>query len=162
MTAADEVLAVGAFRLELDAGACMVANACAWPHVVHGPHHWLARLKDALDIAKRQHALIYPVEVNDVSLLKLRNLGDVCAGIGYVDTEKVLLVAKSVGSPDAEALPQESPQLHPLESSKGNNRELVRLFVTDQHLCLYSFALERFHQTVAGHCSAAYALRCIY
>ena len=121
----------------------MMANAGAGPHIVHGPHDGFARCQDFLDIFQGEHTLVYPVEVDDVGLLKLRQGGDVAAGIGYVDGKKVTLL-EVVGLPDDDTFPYEFPHQAPvlLESHHG---DLFGLLVAHQHLGFDAAILERFH-----------------
>ena len=67
-----------------------VADGGGGPDVVHGPHHRLATLQDAAYAAEGEHALIDPMQVDDVGLTELPQLSDVDACIGNVNVEQVL------------------------------------------------------------------------
>ena len=69
-----------------------MADARSGPQVVHGPHHRLAAAHYLAYAVERQHALVNPVEVYHVSLLKLRQTGYVAARIGNVYLEQMLLL----------------------------------------------------------------------
>ena len=74
------------------------------PHVVHCPNHGLPRAEDALQVAQREVALVYPVQVDHVGLAELGPAGHVGSGVGYVHGEEIA-AAEPVGAPDDEALP---------------------------------------------------------
>ena len=54
-----------------------VTERCSRPDVVHRPDHGFARAQNLADGADGEHALIDPMEVDDVGLLELRQAGDV-------------------------------------------------------------------------------------
>ena len=66
-----------------------MTNSGSRPDVVHSPHHGFATSQDFLDTFQREHALIDPVQMNDVSLLEFPQSGDVGSRIGNVDFEKM-------------------------------------------------------------------------
>ena len=76
---------------------------------MHGPHHGLPTTQDLPDTTQREHALIDPVQMDDVCLLKLTQTGDVRPRIGDVDFEKMLTRMHS--QKDAEPLPKKVPSL---------------------------------------------------
>lgn len=53
------------------------------------------------------------MQVDDICLLKLRQACNVCACIGYIDCEKIVLL-KAVGFPDDNAFPHKPPYLPPV------------------------------------------------
>ena len=67
-----------------------MANARRWPQVMHGPYHSLAAVDDFPYVFQREKALVYPSEMNHVSLLKLRQLRDVKACVGHVKIKKMV------------------------------------------------------------------------
>ena len=90
-----------------------VADGRSRPDVVHGPDYRLAAIQDFPDTFQRQHSLIHPMQVDDICLLKLRQACNVCACIGYIDCEKIVLL-KAVGFPDDNAFPHKPPYLPPV------------------------------------------------
>ena len=82
--------AVSTTAMELMTATGIVANGRSWPQVVHRPHHGLTAIQYFFDVGKAQHSLIYPMKMNHVGLLELRQRRNVVARIGYVDIEKPL------------------------------------------------------------------------
>ena len=93
-----------ALCVEGGALAGVMAEGSGGPHVVHCPNHGLPRAEDALQVAQRQVALVYPVQVDHVGLAELGPAGHVGSGVGYVHGEEIA-AAEPVGAPDDEALP---------------------------------------------------------
>ena len=60
------------------------------PDIVHRPDHGFTASQDLLDAVQRKHALIDPVQMNDVCLLKLPQFGDIGACAGDVDIKEML------------------------------------------------------------------------
>ena len=140
--------------------AGMVADAGAGPHVVHRPYDRFARLQYLADVLQRQHALIYPMQVDDVRLLEFGQGGDVRACVGYVDGKQVMLL-ETVGAPYHNAFPNESPHHAPIVL-QGHNGNLLRLFVTNQQFGFYAVILQGIHQAAGGYGGAAHAFGGIY
>ena len=69
---------------------CQVTDGSGRPDVVHGPYHTLAAKQYLADVLQRQHALIDPVQMDNVGFLEFRQVGDVCATVGYVDIEQMV------------------------------------------------------------------------
>ena len=74
--------AVMTLRLVAAALVGMMTDGCTLPHVVKGPYHRLAGLHDAVYFTQREHALVNPVQMNDVSLPESWQAGDVLARVG--------------------------------------------------------------------------------
>ena len=66
-----------------------MTDGCGRPDVVHGPYDGFAASQDLMDATQRKHALIDPVQMDDVGLLELRQTGDVRTGIGKVDLKQM-------------------------------------------------------------------------
>lgn len=128
--------AVAAFLSVVGALAGMVADARAWPHVVHGPHHGLARSQNLVDILQGEHTLIYPVQMDDVGLPEFGQRGDVRARIGYVDGKEIGFL-EAVGPPDDDAFPNEFPHRVAVVPQR-HHRNPVGLLVAHQQLGFYS------------------------
>ena len=148
-----------AFLFVAGALAGVVADTGTRPHIVHGPYHGFARGKDLLDVFQRKHTLVYPVEVDDVGLLELRQSGDVRAGIGDIDGKQVVFL-EVVGFPDDDAFPHELPYQAPA-LLEGHYADLVGLLVAHQHFCLDAVVLEGFHESACGDGCTAYTFGCI-
>ena len=67
-----------------------MADGGGRPRVVHGPHHGFPAVEHLLDALEREHALVDPMQVNDIGLLELPQPGDVEARVGDVDLKEVL------------------------------------------------------------------------
>ena len=128
------------------------------PQVVHRPHHGFL-LDDLTDILQRQHALVDPMQVDHVSLLKLGQAGDIRAAIGDVHFEEAFLLQVH-RQPDTEALPQEMPLLAP-GVLQPYHRQLVGALLFHQHLGLHTVVVQCDHQSVGGHGGATRILTCI-
>ena len=57
---------------------------------MHGPNYGFVAFKDFPNPFQRQHALVYPAEMYDVSLLEFPCLCNVGAGIGDIYEEEVV------------------------------------------------------------------------
>ena len=79
--------AVTALFLPCRAFSRVMANTCKWPHVMHCPDDGFATREDLADATKREHALIDPMQVDDVCLLKGFVAGDVRTSGGSVHFE---------------------------------------------------------------------------
>ena len=139
----------------------VMTDSSQWPHVVHRPHHGFAALEDFPQTAQREEALVYPVQVDNVGLLKLWCASDVNAGISYRYLEKVL-PAQAVVQPDDKALPVEAPFLFHLPSSASHHGNVVGLLVAHHHLGFHTVVVQRVTQTRSSHGSATGALASVY
>ena len=133
----------------MSAVECQVTDGRGRPDVVHSPNHGFAGLQNLTDALQRQHALVHPVQVDDVSLLELRQLGDVRAAIGNVDLEE-MLAAQVQACPDNKTFPEEVPPAGTL-SAQGTDRQTVALLVAYQHLRLGTVVVQRLHQPARCH-----------
>ena len=150
---AGQVGAVVAGRAVVVAAAGIVADAGAGPHVVHGPHHGFARVEYLADVFQREHALVHPVQVDDVCLLEFGQRGDVVARVGNVHGKEVL-AAEAVGCPNDHAFPYKLPH-HAPTGFQRHYGALAGLLVAHQHLGLDALRLEGFHQPVGGYGGSA-------
>ena len=101
-----------AFLMEFFAIAGMVADACARPHVVHGPHYGFSGLEYPVNVVQGKHALVYPMQMDDICLLEFGQGSNVGTGIGDIDGKEVMFL-EVVGFPDDDSLPYELPNLPP-------------------------------------------------
>ena len=83
------------------------------------------------------------MQVDEVCLLKLRQTGDVVAGVGYIHAEEPFTFEVAV-HPDDEAFPKEFLQLFP-STTQGDGRDAVSLFVAHQHLGFHAVVLKCLH-----------------
>ena len=151
------------------AAACFIAFAIVgvmtdgrqWPHVVHRPHDRLAALEDFLKTTQREQALIHPMQMDDVGLLKLWRVGDVDSRVGYRHLEKIL-ATKAVVQLDDKAFPVETPLFLQLAPSTGHYGDVVGLLVTHHHLGLHTVVVQCVAQTRGRHGSTACALTCVH
>ena len=60
------------------------------PHVVQRPYQRLAGVDDALQHVQRDHAVVNPVQVDDVGLAELGQVGDVLACGAKIETIAML------------------------------------------------------------------------
>ena len=89
------------------------------------------------------------MQMDEVRFLKFRQVGDVVAGIGYIDAEEPFALEAAV-HPDDKTFPEELSQLSP-SVTQGNGRDAVSLLVAYQHLGFYAVILKRFHQPASGN-----------
>ena len=130
-----------------------MTDGCGRPYIMHGPHHRLPAFKDSADTLQRQHTLIDPMQMDDISLLKLTGLGDICTCIGYIDIKQML--SAEVETPEhTPAFPKERPPEAPL-LRQGRHADLVGLLVTYQHHGLRTIVLQCLHQTVGSQCGSS-------
>ena len=123
--------------------ACVVANSGKRPHIVHCPHHFFAGGKDFADFIQRQHSLIYPVEVDDIGFYKFRMFGNGNAGIGNGNIEQVF-ARKAVAEKNSSAFPNEIPFVSGFTANLYHIL-IVRVFISHQHLHIFSVSLQRLH-----------------
>ena len=106
------IRAMMTFLMEFFAIAGMVADACAWPHVVHGPDNGFSGLKYPVNVIQGKHALVYPMQMDDICLLEFGQSSDVGTGIGDIDGKEMMLL-EVIGFPDDDSFPNELPNLPP-------------------------------------------------
>ena len=82
------------------------------PNVMHCPYHTFAALKNFADILQRQHALVDPMQVDDVGFLEFWQSGDVCTAVGDVYLEQMVALQVQM-QPDTETFPHEMPVKSP-------------------------------------------------
>ena len=129
------------------------------PQVVHGPHHGLAALHDLFYVTQRQHALVYPRQVNEVGLAKLGQRRYVGSRVGDIDSKEIVLGEMKM-TEDGEPFPEEPPPLEPLVR-QPHHRQLVGGFVYHQHLSLHAVVLQSLHQSVGSNSCSTCALACV-
>ena len=100
------------FLFVILAFACIMADAGAGPHIVHGPYYRFAGSQNLADGVERQHPLVDPVQMDDICLLKFGKRSDVRAGIGDIYGEEIILL-ETVGFPDDDAFPHKFPYMQP-------------------------------------------------
>ena len=123
-----------ALRLEAATVKGQVADSGGWPDVVHRPYHPFPTGQYLADVLEREHALVDPVQVDDIRLLELTQSGDICPAIGDIHVEEVL-AAQVEAQPDTKTFPEEMPLLSD-GGAEGDHRQLVALLVAYQHLRL--------------------------
>jgi len=96
---------------EVTAAQRQVADTCCRPDVVHSPHHRFAAAQDLVDALQREHALVDPVQMDNIGFLELLQPGDVVAGIGNVDLKK-MLPGETAPDKDDKPFPEEVPIMH--------------------------------------------------
>ena len=117
---------------------------------MHRPHHWLAGVENLADVAQREHALVHPVQVDDIGFLELRQTGDIGADVGNVNLEEVL--PQEVQAPEHRpALPKEVPLL-PQRLRQSYHCDVIALLVAHQHLGLLAVVVQRVLQPVGSQC----------
>ena len=67
-----------------------MADGGTFPHVMHRPNNRFAGGDDLLNIVQGQHALINPMQVNDICLFENRKPGDIEPRIGNGYPKKIL------------------------------------------------------------------------
>ena len=123
-----------------------MADGGTFPHVVHRPDNRFAGGDDLLNIVQRQHALIDPMQVNDICLFENRKPGDIEPRIGNGYPKKILPAEKII-CPNNETFPDKRELSLP-RLTDGMYFIGVARFVQYQHPGVYSGTVERFHQTV--------------
>ena len=81
-----------------------MADGGTFPHVVHRPDNRFAGGDDLLNIVQGQHALIDPMQVNDICLFENRKPGDIEPRIGNGYPKKILPAEKII-CPNNETFP---------------------------------------------------------
>ena len=157
---AGQILTVVTSRHKVSATQCDMANGSGGPDVVHSPHHGLATAQDAADAVERQHALVNPVQVNHIGLLKLAQTRDVGSRVGKVYVEEVLAREMQTDE-DVEPLLEEMP-VATGRLGKADHGQRVALLVANEHASLHAMVVQRHHQTVGSYRSTTRPLTCIY
>ena len=150
---------MGTLCFKVSAVECQVTDRCCWPDVVHRPHNGFSCIQYLANTFQRQHALINPVQMDDICLLKLWQLCDVCTTVGDIHLKQVLTV-KVEPQPHDKTLPKEI-ELHPLLTWHCCYGQSVCLLVAHQHLRLHTIVVQRLHQPAGSYCSATRPFACI-
>ena len=145
-----------ALVVELFAATGVMTDGRGRPQVVHRPYYRLARQQDAPYVLQRQHALVHPVQMDDVGFLKFGQTRDVGAAVGDVHLKHTGILEMHV-QPDDQPLPKEMP-LRPPPSGHATDRQPVGFLLTHQHAGLHPVITQRLHQPVGCHGSTAGAL----
>ncbi len=103
--------AIATVSSEVTAAEGEVAYRGSRPDVVHSPYYRLATFKNLADSIQREHPLINPVQMNDVSLFKLSETGNIRASICQVDLKK-MFSRESAMEEDHNTLPKKMPVEH--------------------------------------------------
>lgn len=126
-----------------------MTHAGEGPHVVHGPHHPLARTDNAFHVAERKHALIHPMEMNDIGTAELRQLRDVSPKTSVVDIEKPV-PRKAVGQKYLQPF-RRKPEALEKPVRKRRHPRTVGLPVAHEEMGLNVVAAEGTQQTTGGN-----------
>ena len=148
-----------ALLFEAPAVQCQMAHGCCRPDVMHGPYHRFTTIQYFANALQRQHALVHPVQMDDVGLLEFLQLCDVGTTVGNVHLKQVFAVQVQP-EPHDEPFPQES-QLHSLLSGHRCYRQAVCLLVAHQHLGLHTVVVQCLHEPTGSHRSATRPFTCI-
>ena len=103
-----QLRAVMTVNKKMFARARMMTDGCAGPHVMHGPHHGLAAAQDAGELMEGEHALVDPVQMNDVCGLELGKLCDIRSTTCNIHFPQSPCM-QTVGQENAKPLPEEKP-----------------------------------------------------
>ena len=125
-----------------------MADGSGGPDVVHGPHDGFAAFEYLPQHGERQHALIDPVQVDDVGLPEDRQSGDVAAGVGDVEFEEMFLAEMQMGE-DAQPFPQEMPPQPPIPLERYY-RAVGGLPATYQHTRFNSMKIQGSGESLGG------------
>ena len=126
---------------------------------MHRPYHRLAAIKNSPYAPQRQHALIYPMQMNDVSLLKFRSLCDVDACIGYRHRKEVL-AAEEIVQPYHKPFVDEAPRFSE-PAANSRHIEVVGIFLNHQHLGLNTIVDKGFGEPACCNGRPTRSLACI-
>ena len=148
-----QIGAVGAVALEPLTPQGEVAYRRGGPDVVHRPYHRLSRVEYLADILQREHALVYPVQMDDVCLLEFGQLCDVGACVGGVYLPQMAAVQPQMEI-YRQSFPQEIEVVAP-RLGQTAHRDVLCLLVAHQHLGFYAAVVERFHQPARSHSRSA-------
>ena len=124
------------------------------------PHDRLTAMKYTLQVLHTQEALIYPMKVNDVCLLKNTQLCYICTGTSYIYTPQPT-TREAIGNENAKPLPNEVQPATPTACSTQCERVILRCFC-NQHTNLHAMTPENTNKPTGGNCCTARLLRCIY
>ena len=94
--------------LKVRAATSIMTDGCGWPDIMHGPYYGFPGIKNLTDSSQRKHALVDPVQVNDISLLELTQTSYISAAIGNINLKKMLALEMQT-TEDNQALPKEIP-----------------------------------------------------
>ena len=137
-----------------------MADARHGPHVMHGPHHGLTAAQNAAYVLQREHALVYPSQMDDIGLAVFGEMRNVAARIGKVDLEEMVAVEMKMPK-HAPTLPKETTLLAQTVL-QPHHSDLRRQLVAYKHLCLHAVVVERSHKPVGSHRSPARILACVH
>ena len=137
----------------------IMANGAGWPQIVHCPHNRLSRSKNLSQARKRQHTLINPGKVNDISFLKLAKMRHIHTCIGYIYFKQMFPCEVKMPE-NAPSFPQESPPRTQFLPDTRHGYTAGSL-VTHEHFGLYPIIVEGIYQPIGGHCGATGILACI-
>ena len=135
--------------LKVRAAASIMTDGCGWPDIMHGPYYGFPGIKNLTDSSQRKHALVDPVQVNDISLLELTQTSYISAAIGNINLKKMLALEMQT-TEDNQALPKEIPA-EPYRWRQSDDSQRIALLVAHQHTSLYPVIVQGFHQTIGCH-----------
>ena len=140
-------------RLVALAATGIMTNGCRRPQVVHRPHDRLTGVEYSADAVQRKHALVYPLQVNNVSFLEITCMSNVDTGIGNVYLKKMLTTEVQVEE-NTQPFPKERPLSQPRMTNRRNGY-LICFLVTNKHASLHAVIVQRIHQPVGSNSCAA-------
>lgn len=142
------------------AASCIMTDARSRPDIVHSPDNRFAAFNNFANTFQWKHSLIDPGQMNDVSLLKLTQLGNIRACTSQIYFPK--MDGREVKMPESTpAFPQKMP-LQQRRMRQTGYRDILCCLITHQHLSLNTIIVKGFHQTVGCNCSTSRFLACIY
>ena len=59
----------------------IMADTSEIPHIMHRNHYWLTSMQNPVQVGHRQETLIYPMQMDDVSLFELKQMHDISTRI---------------------------------------------------------------------------------
>ncbi len=112
-----------------------------------------------MDIFQRQHSLIHPMQMDDISLTKLWKTRDIGSAVGNIQFKEMLALQLEM-QPYHQTLPQEVPPEAPC-LRQCTHGQLLCLLVAHQHFRLDTVIVQGFHQAVGSYSGSARPLTCI-
>lgn len=136
-----------------------MTNSRCRPYVVHRPHNWFACIQNLANTLQRQHALIDPVQMNDVCLPEFRQLRNIGSAVGYIHFKQVP-PAEVQPCPYHQSFPQKT-HLHASLCWQLSHCQPVCFFVTHQHLRFHTMVVQCLNQSSCRYRSTACSFTCI-
>lgn len=137
-----------------------MTEGCGWPDVMERPYDGLSGTYDLAYAFQREHTLINPMQMDDISLFKHFQPGDVGSCIGHVDVEK-MPTGEVKMKEKTQPLPQEMPKHEPAAAG-GHHRGVVGVLVADEHRSLDAVAVQGLGQPSCCKGCTACPFACTY